>query len=132
MPVGHELVLHPLAFAGWVGILVTAINLLPIGQLDGGHVIYALFPRHSRYVSRGVHGTLVVILFFYYAGWILPVLLFFFFRGHPPTLDDSQRLNIGRKLVGSIVLVFFILCFMPAPFDIGDGLFFMLKRYFGV
>ncbi len=132
LPVGHELVLHPLAFAGWVGILVTAINLLPIGQLDGGHVIYALFPRHSRYVSRGVHGSLVVILLFYYIGWILPVLLLFFFRGHPPTLNDREQLDIGRKLIGSVVLLFFILCFMPVPFDIGDGLFFILKRYFGV
>lgn len=131
VPQGFDLLLHPLAYAGWVGLLITAINLLPIGQLDGGHVIYALFRRRSRYVASAFHAGLVAVFAFYYVGWILPVLVLGFVKGHPPTLQDEQPLNPFRIFLGILTLCCFILCFSPIPFGLGDGLIPMIRKGLG-
>jgi len=131
IPQGFDLLLHPLAYAGWVGVLVTAINLLPIGQLDGGHVIYALFRRRSRYVASAFHAGLVAVFAFYYVGWILPVLVLGFVKGHPPTLEDEQPLNPFRVFLGILTLLCFILCFSPIPFGLGDGLIPLIRKGLG-
>ncbi len=119
--VGHladnvTLVLHPLSYAGWVGLFVTALNLLPIGQLDGGHVIYSIFGRDAQkvgYIFLVALGVLTII----YPGWgLLFVLLLFFGRRHPAPIDDYTPLDRKRRLLGIFILLIFITCFTPIPF----------------
>lgn len=126
LPPGQDVVLHPLAFAGWVGLLVTAINLLPIGQLDGGHIIYALFWKRSRTISKLFHWFFLFICLFYFFGWFLLVVLLTIIRKHPPTLNDSLPLDRKRKVIGILTLILFFLAFTPVPFDLGGGLLSML------
>ncbi|MCI4371480.1 MAG: site-2 protease family protein, partial [Thermoplasmata archaeon] len=99
-PIPGPVVQHPLAFAGWVGLFVTAINLLPAGQLDGGHVARALLGRRQFYVSWAS----VLVLFgmgIFYPGWyIFGFLIFMLGVRHPPPLNDLTRLDPARKLVG--------------------------------
>ncbi|MGH7879201.1 MAG: site-2 protease family protein, partial [Candidatus Binataceae bacterium] len=119
--------LHPTAFAGWVGILVTALNLLPIGQLDGGHVIYSLFgARAHRLISRLVWvGCLLmaVIPYFlhldFWPGWLLWFLLVLALGlGHPSTLDAQTRLLGARRLAAWATVLLFVLTFSPVPFSL--------------
>ena len=115
-PEGMDVLLHPLAFAGWVGLFVTALNLMPIGQLDGGHIAYAVFGRKSRVVFvLGAIGFGVLGLFFF-PGWLLPLflLLTFGFR-HPPPSDDETELDGRRKILGGITFLILILSFTPVP-----------------
>ncbi len=116
VPEGTEIVLHPLAFAGWVGLFVTALNLMPIGQLDGGHVVYAVFGRRSRicfYMAAFGFGILGV---FFFPGWLLPLFLILLlgFR-HPPPSDDETELDGRRKLLAGGLFAVFILSFIPIP-----------------
>ncbi len=122
LPSGHDIFLHPLAFAGWVGLLVTALNLLPIGQLDGGHIMYALFWRNSKVVSTIVYILFIFVCLFYYAGWLLFLIVLSFVRRHPPTMDDYIPLDTKRKIIGAFAIIVFILAFTPVPFGFGDGL----------
>ncbi len=109
--------LHPLAIAGWVGILVTAINLLPAGQLDGGHVFRALFGDRARYVSYAA----VLLLFglglvFFYTGWfIFAILILLLGVRHPPPLNDISRLDAKRYAVGGLALAILITGFVVVP-----------------
>jgi len=115
-PPGTEVYLHPIGFAAWVGCLVTALNLLPVGQLDGGHVAYALSSTLHRYVSRGFLVALIVMGIFYWPGWFLwAFLLVLLGLRHPPTVDNSSPLEMRHRVLGWIGLVIFVLCFMPAP-----------------
>jgi len=122
LPQGHDIFLHPLAFAGWVGLLVTAINLIPVGQLDGGHVVYALFGKRSRWVAGVFYAAFFTIFLFFYVGWILPVILLLVIRRHPPTVNDALPLDGLRKVLGWAVMAIFILSFTPVPFGVTDGL----------
>lgn len=120
---GFELMLHPLAYAGWVGLFVTALNLLPVGQLDGGHIMYALFGRKSRYAAVLYHAVLLYIALFHFAGWLLPVILLFIIRRHPPTGDaDRITLDPPRLAAGIGALIIFFFVFIPVPFSPGEGL----------
>lgn len=119
---GQDILLHPLAFAGWVGLLITAINLLPVGQLDGGHILYALFHKHSRQVARIVYAFFVGICLFFYFGWFLLLILLAIFRNHPPTANDTLPLDPGRRFLGLLALVLFVLALTPVPFGFGEGL----------
>ena len=117
LPPTHELVLHPIGYAAWVGLFVTALNLLPVGQLDGGHIIYAVFGEKSAWVYRALIPLLLVLAFFYNAGWlVLVILLLVFGVHHPPPLDGETPLNRGRKVMAFVVLLVFVLSFTPAPF----------------
>ncbi len=117
LPKGHDVVLHPLAYAGWVGLFVTALNLLPIGQLDGGHVVYALLGPKSLKVYRVAILLFALYALFFNPGWvILVVLLFFFGLKHPSPLDDETPLDRGRMILGIGMLLIFFSSFMPAPF----------------
>ena len=113
---GYDVNIHPLAYAGWTGLFVTALNLLPIGQLDGGHVMYALFgPNAKRIFNVSLAGFAVCT--FYFPGWaLLFALLLFFGYKHPPPLDDFTPLDLRRKLIGVLAFVIFITSFTPVPF----------------
>ncbi len=117
-PLPHTFALHPLAFAGWVGLFVTAINLLPAGQLDGGHVARALFGRNQFYLSWAA----VIILFGMsiltsYPGWIIfGFLILMLGVRHPPPLNDLTRLDLPRKFVGIAAVAILFVTFVPQPF----------------
>ena len=116
VPEGQDILLHPIAFAGWIGFFITSLNLLPIGQLDGGHIIYALFGKKSELVYKIGIIAFCGIALFYYPGWILfaMLLIVFGFR-HPAPLDEFTGLDVRRKLLGVAMLVIFALCFTPVP-----------------
>ncbi len=119
-PEGHEVVLGSVAFAGWIGFLVTALNLLPLGQLDGGHVLYALAGRAQHAVGWVCFAALVV-LGWWWPGWYVWALLILVLVRirHPPVLDPEVGLNATRQAVGWGSLALFIVCFAPVPFDLG-------------
>ncbi len=131
VPAGSEIIIHPVGFAGWVGLLVTGLNLIPVGQLDGGHVAYALLGPRSAKLAPLVLVALVAMGLFLWAGWLLWAIiaaLFMFlprFR-HPRVYDEGRPLSRGRVITGSIVGLVFILSFIPAPFK-GYGLLGLLK-----
>ncbi len=115
-----NVILHPVAFAGWIGMLVTALNLIPVGQLDGGHVSYALFPEYHRYVSLGCLGLLLVCGLVFWYGWLMwAVLLAFLGWRHPPPFHYWVPLDGRRKFLGFVTIVVFILTFSPMPFSLG-------------
>ncbi len=113
--------LHPLALAGWVGILVTAINLLPAGQLDGGHVFRALFGDRARFVSYAA----VVLLFglgLFYVGWLFfAILVLFLGLRHPPPLNDITPIGTGRYIVGGLVAAILVTGFVVIPLSTPPG-----------
>jgi membrane-associated protease RseP (regulator of RpoE activity) len=111
---GSDIYLHPVARAAWVGIFATALNLLPIGQLDGGHLVYALFGERHRMLTRLGLGALVPLGFLYPAWWFWGLLLFLLGRKHP-FIFDAEPLGWRRKLVGAISGIIFLVSFMPAP-----------------
>lgn len=112
-----EILLHPIGFAGWVGLFVTALNLLPVGQLDGGHIAYALFGRRSRAIFLITIAVMAFITIFYNPGWLLLLILFIIFGfRHPSPLDDQTPLDGKRKFLGGIAFLAFLLSFTPAPF----------------
>jgi membrane-associated protease RseP (regulator of RpoE activity) len=110
-----DIYLHPIARAGWVGVFATALNLLPVGQLDGGHILYALSGEKHRWISRAFIAALVPAGFFFWQGWLMwAVLLFLFARRHPAIYDLTY---IGRERIrlGLLAVAMFLLCFMLAP-----------------
>jgi len=116
LPDGKDVLLHPLAFAGWAGLFVTALNLLPIGQLDGGHIVYALLGRKHRIVAAAALLGFAVICIFMYHGWFLLLLLILWFGyRHPPTQDETP-VDKTRAVIGILTLIIFVLSFTPEPF----------------
>lgn len=113
----QNVILHPVAFAGWIGLLVTNINLIPVGQLDGGHVSYALFGERSRQIAKVFYVFLIIFGLTSWYGWLLwVVLLYFMGFGHPPPLQYWVPLDRKRRYIGYLTVAVFILTFMPAPF----------------
>ncbi len=121
-----HVLLHPVAFAAWVGLFASALNLLPVGQLDGGHIVFALAPEKHRRLSRVF--TLLLLLGGWlgwyhpnliWPGWLMwgGLLLLLGVR-HPPVLDPYEGLDARRRWVAVIGLVVFLLCFTPAPFRV--------------
>ncbi len=118
-PRGFDTLLHPMAYAGWAGLFVTALNLLPIGQLDGGHVLYALFGKKSNIVYKFALGAFMVICALWYQGWILLILLLIWFGfRHPTPLDDFHEIDGKRRLIGYLIFLIFLISFVPVPFHI--------------
>jgi len=111
--------LHPVAFAGWIGLLVTALNLIPVGQLDGGHICYALFGEEKhRLISNVVIPLLVLMGILFWPGWLVwGILLIFLGRKHPPVVLPYISLDPNRKKIGWRSLAVFVLTFMPVPFS---------------
>lgn len=119
IPEGYSLNLHPMALAAWFGLLATLLNLFPLGQLDGGHVAYAVFGRRSRYIALGTLAV-AVVLTFVSMSWLvwtvlMAVMLAVFGPNHPPTLDEAEPLDAGRRRLAVVALIIFVLCFTPAP-----------------
>jgi membrane-associated protease RseP (regulator of RpoE activity) len=129
IPPGYDIVLHPVAFAGWVGALVTAMNLFPIGQLDGGHVMYAIFGSRVKKWAPWILGAFVLMGIFLFAGWLLwAVLIGFLGLRHPPVWDEHVPLDGRRRLVGYAVIVIFILSFIPDPIK-GAGVLDIIRQF---
>lgn len=119
---GYDVFISPVALAGWAGLLVTAFNLLPVGQLDGGHVLYSLVGQRAKLFFWPVVALLVVLGLLFWQGWLLWAgLVFFFGRSHPDPLDDVTRLDAPRKLIAVAVLLVFILTFTPLPMRLIAG-----------
>jgi membrane-associated protease RseP (regulator of RpoE activity) len=111
-----DIVLHPVAFAGWVGILVTALNLIPLGQLDGGHISYALFGPRARRIAVFFLAAFMVMSVFFWVGWFVWALLILVLGLRHPTLaEEASKLSASRKAVSVLILVIFILSFIPDP-----------------
>ncbi len=115
--------LHPVAVAGWVGLLITALNLFPIGQLDGGHILYGLLRRKAHLVASLVLVAAVVgtLRFHLWHWWLMLFLLMFLGTRHPPTADDDVSLGPWRCLLGWLTLAFMPLAFVPTPIGFLGG-----------
>ncbi len=114
VPAEH-IYLHPMARGAWVGVFATALNLLPIGQLDGGHLVYALAPRIAKPATLLAIAALIPLGLLYYPPWLgWAAVLFFFGRRHP-RIEDPTPLNAGRVAFGVLAAVVFAICFMTAP-----------------
>lgn len=118
LPEGFTLLLGPMAYAGWVGLLITSLNLIPIGQLDGGHVLYALLGKNANKIgSLLLLGAVVAVVLYGYWSWLLMIfLLAILGPEHPPTADDRAPLGPLRIILGWLVLAFIIIGFTPEPF----------------
>ena len=122
IPAGMDVFVHPVALAGWVGLFVTALNLFPVGQLDGGRIAYALFGRRHRLVGYLTVGGLVGLgLVTWSPNWFVWAALVFFFVGfrHSAPLDDVTPLTPSRRLLGYVCLVLLILLIPPVPVELG-------------
>jgi membrane-associated protease RseP (regulator of RpoE activity) len=116
LPEGRDVMLHPVAFAGWLGFFVTALNLLPAGQLDGGHIVYAVAGRYRKVLGWVVIGLLLAMGWFW-LGWPFWALMIAAFGlRHPRPLDEVSPLEPADRALAVIALVLFVLTFMPAPF----------------
>jgi membrane-associated protease RseP (regulator of RpoE activity) len=118
IPPGHDVIINPVGFAGWIGLLVTSLNLLPVGQLDGGHVVYALVGEKQKKISKIVFAGLLALGIFGWEGWLFWALLLWImgFR-HPPPLEWWVPLDWKRKVLGWVTLAVFVLTFIPVPFS---------------
>lgn len=121
LPDGFDIVLHPMGFAAWFGMLATAMNLLPFGQLDGGHIAYAVFGPRARFVSLATLAA-TVLLTLKSASWgsmaiIMLAMAFFLGVRHPQVPDEGQPLDARRRVLAAFALFIFIVCFTPVPIE---------------
>ncbi len=112
---GLDVMIHPVAFAGWAGLLVTALNLIPVGQLDGGHILYSLFGQKARRAFPLLLIAVVLLGFVWSGWWLWAVLLFVFGRMYDDPLDQITQLDTRRKILAVVGLVLFFLVFSPVP-----------------
>jgi membrane-associated protease RseP (regulator of RpoE activity) len=118
IPQGADVLLHPVAFAGWIGLFVTALNLLPIGQLDGGHMAYALMGRQHRKVAIITLLALVGMGIAFWPGWLFWASLSLILGlRHPPPLNDLTPLDERRRLVAFASLLLLLSLITPSPFS---------------
>jgi membrane-associated protease RseP (regulator of RpoE activity) len=115
----QDIALHPVAFAGWIGLFVTSLNLIPIGQLDGGHIAYALLGEKHFLLSNILVATMVFLGLLLWEGWtIWAILLIILGRRHPPVLHWEVPLDTKRRFIGWVSLAIFVFTFIPVPFKI--------------
>lgn len=117
IPEGYDYALSPAGFAGWVGLFVTMLNMLPIGQLDGGHIIYGLAGRYQHRIARIFIVIMMILGFWWHGWWLLGILILLVGINHPPTLDNEKPLSPVSKAMGIAALIIFIICFLPVPFQ---------------
>jgi membrane-associated protease RseP (regulator of RpoE activity) len=119
VPANSEIVLHPIAFAGWIGLFVTSLNLIPVGQLDGGHIAYAFMGERHKALSALLVAAIFAMGIFFWEGWILwAVILIILKIKHPPVYYWERPLDTMRLMAGIISLIIFIITFIPAPFSL--------------
>ena len=111
IPAGYGLDLSLVAFAGWVGLLITSINLLPAGQLDGGHIFRAFMGKYQRFAGW------IAVFIMIFTGWIFFAIIIVFLMGmvHPPPLNDATPLDMRRKLLFFVAVAILVLCYIPYP-----------------
>ncbi len=114
----QNILLSPIALAAWVGLFATALNLLPIGQLDGGHILYSVASQYHRRISIAF-GIVLVVMGIFFIDWIIIAVLFLFlgFR-HPPLIDPWTPLDKKRRTWAIVALIIFVLCFTPIPLTV--------------
>jgi membrane-associated protease RseP (regulator of RpoE activity) len=122
VPDGHMVNLHPMVFGAWFGMLATALNLLPFGQLDGGHITYATIKRYAMHISLATVAAAIVMTFISRA-WILTTILMLVMLAllgprHPTVLDEEEPLASGRRTVALFALVMFVICVTPIPIQL--------------
>jgi membrane-associated protease RseP (regulator of RpoE activity) len=121
---GADVALHPMGFAAWWGMLATALNLLPFGQLDGGHIMYAALGRRASWFSAVTLGFVVLLAAvtpsWYMTAFLLVAMAVFFGFRHPRVIDEHRPLDPTRRLVAICALIIFILCFTPVPISVGQ------------
>lgn len=132
---GEDVMLNQVLLAGWIGLLVTALNLLPVGQLDGGHTVFAMFGEKARIINLIAVGALAALAVaglgavqqvapwlahIGYTGWFVWLIMIFLVIGpyHPPALDDVTELDGRRKALGYVMILIFVLTFLPAPLQV--------------
>ncbi len=112
---GTDVLIHPVALAGWAGILVTAINLIPAGQLDGGHIMYVLFGKRLRYAYPIILTILLIMGYFWNGWWLWVGLLLLFGRNYAEPLDQITELDPARRILAICAILIFIIVFTPVP-----------------
>jgi membrane-associated protease RseP (regulator of RpoE activity) len=123
---GRDVMLHPMAWAGWAGLLVTALNLIPVGQLDGGHALYVLLGKKASRVYPYIVAVLTLLGLVWSGWWLWVGLIYFFGQRHAEPLDQITQLDSRRKLVAIVVIILFFLLFTPIPltqYTSASGLF---------
>jgi membrane-associated protease RseP (regulator of RpoE activity) len=109
--------LHPIAFAGWIGMFVTALNLIPIGQLDGGHIVFALFPNKHGLLGR-IFFVLLFPLGYFWSGWYFwAVMIALVGFKTAPLVDENVELGYQERVLGVVSIVIFLVTFIPVPFS---------------
>ncbi len=117
-PESYEILLHPVAFAGWMGLFVTSLNLIPIGQLDGGHIAYAFLGERHRFISITLVVVLLLLGLFSWEGWAFwGAVMIVLGLKHPPVIY-WEPLDKRRRITGSLALLIFIITFIPSPFKL--------------
>jgi membrane-associated protease RseP (regulator of RpoE activity) len=114
-----DICLHPIARAAWIGMFATAMNLLPIGQLDGGHILYSFFPRRHGLVSRSICLALLPLGWKFWHGWLAWGLILLWLGRRHPVIEDAEALDSGRRKLAWIALLVFVLCFSYDPLGAG-------------
>lgn len=118
IPEGSTVMLSPVAFAGWLGFLVTALNLIPAGQLDGGHIMYSMAGGKHPVVAKLAVAALAAMGFLWRGWFVWALLLMFLGLCHPPPADDETPLDKKRKILAGAALAVFVLTFVPAPVSV--------------
>ena len=113
--------MHPMAFAAWFGLLATALNLLPFGQLDGGHISYATLRRWSTPLSIATVASAMVMTYISLSWLFMTVMMLAMLLvlgpRHPRVIDEYERLGAGRTILAVVALVILVLCFTPVPIE---------------
>jgi membrane-associated protease RseP (regulator of RpoE activity) len=119
IPFDHAIAFHPIADAAWFGLFVTSLNLIPIGQLDGGHVAYALWGNRQRSIALAVVPALLLLGFIGWPGWFLWAgMAGILGLAHPPVMDPETSLGPIRMWIGWAAIAIFALTFAPVPFSV--------------
>ena len=119
-PLGPDMYLnlHPMALGAWMGLFATALNLLPLGQLDGGHILYSAVGRWQRRLALPLWMTLAVLGIYWRGWWVWCLIVFLIGLYHPPVRDERTPLDAKRRAIALLALLIFALSFMPAPLDV--------------
>lgn len=117
LPAGTDLVAHPVFLAAWFGLVMTMLNLMPVGQLDGGHLTYAWYGKEAENIGERVTAATLVFALFFSVSWLMWFVLVtrFIGLGHPPVVREAEPLSRGRKVVVIITWIMTALTFMPVP-----------------